>query len=66
MSPRLFIVGSLIVVLGIAVCYGAVMLWPTGAWLTVGGALQIVGALVAALLGVLNVVAGVSVLLIRP
>lgn len=65
MGPRLFIVGSLIVVLGVTVCYGAVTLWPTGAWLSVGGAVQILGALVAALLGVLNVVAGVAVLLIR-
>jgi hypothetical protein len=65
MAPRLLIVGSLIVVLGLAVCYGAVMLWPTGGWLSVGGVLQIVGALVAALLGVLNVVAGAAVLLIR-
>jgi hypothetical protein len=65
MAPRLVIVGSLIVVLGLAVCYGAVTLWPADAWLSAGGALRIVGSLVAAMLGVLNVVAGIAVLLIR-
>ena len=65
MAPRLRIVGVLIVVLGLAVCYGAVTLWPRDAWLSVGGALRIVGSLVAGVLGVLNVVSGVAVLLIR-
>ena len=66
MGPRLFLVGSLIVVLGLAVCYGAVTLWPTDALLSGGGVLRIVGAFVAAALGVLNVVSGIAVLLIRP
>jgi len=63
--PRLAILGCLIVALGVAVCYGAVELWTSAGSFGVVSLLQIVGAIVAAVLGVANVVAGIAILLIR-
>ena len=65
MAPRLAIIGCLIIALGTAVCYGAFTLWPTDAWLSLGGVLRMTGAVLAAIIGILNVVAGAAILRIR-
>jgi hypothetical protein len=73
LSDMLFylrVLGALIIACGLALCHGALLLWPEGAFdtsplsLTVA-VLRIIGAVIAALLGVGNVIAGVVVLL-RP
>lgn len=63
------IVGLLIVLCGLAVCYGAAQLWPTGfSWSTITavGLLRVVGSCIAAFVGVGNALAGLVILLKRP
>lgn len=68
MNFRFRVLGLLIVACGLAVCYGAMHLWPGVAFAsyTVVDVLRLVGAVVAAALGVLNVVAGFAVVLLKP
>mgnify|MGYP001028556358 FL=1 len=69
MNLRYRLLGGFIVVCGLAVCYGAVVLWPAGLLaspLTWSEALRIAGALVAAVLGVGNVFAGLVVVMRPP
>jgi len=61
MGLRFRILGVVILASGLAVCYGAFAMWPTS--LTAVGLLQIAGAVVVALIGIGNVIAGVTVLL---
>jgi len=72
MVVRFRILGILIIACGLAVCYGAFELWPASA---AGGAvaepaivgiLRVVGAAIAAVVGVLNVAAGLAVLVLKP
>lgn len=72
MSARFRVLGILIVACGLAVCYGAFELWPGG---TSGGGvaahavvttLRVVGAMIAAVVGVLNVAAGLALLVLQP
>ena len=64
------ILGAFIVACGLALCYGAVALWPSGMLETPlvssipVGVLRIAGAGVAALLGVGNLLAGVVLVLL--
>jgi hypothetical protein len=65
--------GAFIVACGLALCYGAVALWPLGmvepplvSSVTAGGVLRVAGAGAAALFGVGNVLAGVVVVLLPP
>jgi len=73
MGIHIRVLGVLIVACGVAVCYGAVALWPAGMFeaplgssLWVGGVLRLVGAGIAALFGAGNVIAGLAVALLRP
>jgi hypothetical protein len=73
MNLRFRVLGIFIVACGLAVCYGAIVLWPAGMFemplgssLSVGGVLHLVGAGIAALFGVGNVIAGLAVMLLRP
>jgi hypothetical protein len=67
--------GAFIVACGLALCYGAVALWPSGmfetplaafASVSTGGVLRVAGAGLAALFGVGNVLAGLVVVLLPP
>jgi hypothetical protein len=67
------VLGAFIVACGLALCYGAVALWPSGmlesppgSSVMAGGVLHIALAGVAALFGVGNVVAGLVVVLFPP
>ena len=68
MHLRYRIIGGFIVACGLAVCYGALALWPEGLlaspW-TWGDVARIAGAVVAAVFGVGNVFAG-TVVVLRP
>jgi hypothetical protein len=73
MVLRFRVLGVLIIACGLAVCYGAVTLWPPGLFeappassLSVGGVLRLAGAGIAALFGAGNVVAGLAIMLFRP
>lgn len=72
MAVRFRILGILIVACGLAVCYGAFELWPAGASAgghaehAVVGILRMAGAAIAAVVGVLNVAAGLAVLVLKP
>jgi hypothetical protein len=73
MTFRFRLLGILIVACGLAVCYGAIALWPAGMFamplgssLSVEGVLRLVGAGITALLGAGNVIAGLAVALLRP
>ncbi len=72
MGVRFRFLGILIAACGLAVCYGAFELWPPGPFGggTAGHALVAVlrafGAMIAALLGVLNVAAGLALLVLPP
>jgi hypothetical protein len=73
MVLRLRVLGVLIIACGLAVCYGAIALWPAGMFeaplgssLSVDGALRVAGAGIAALFGAGNVLAGLAVILFRP
>jgi hypothetical protein len=59
MSLRFRFLGAVIIASGLAVCYGAFAMWPAS--LTLGGVLQIAGAVVVALIGIGNVIAGAAV-----
>jgi len=72
MNFRIRVLGAFIVACGLAVCYGAIALWPTsmfetpiGSSLSVGGVLRLAGAGIAAVIGVGNVFAGLAVMLLR-
>ena len=64
------VLGAFIVACGLALCYGAVALWPSGMLETpivssvAVGVLRIAGAGVAAVLGVGNLLAGVVLVLL--
>ena len=66
------VLGTFIVACGLALCYGAVALWPSGMLETsivssvAVGVLRIAGAGVAALLGVGNLLAGMVLVLLPP
>lgn len=67
------VLGGFIVACGLAVCYGAVVLWPAGlleaplaSTATASVVLRIAGAGVAAVFGVGNVLAGLVVVLFPP
>ncbi|MCC6869892.1 MAG: hypothetical protein IT522_13825 [Burkholderiales bacterium] len=69
---RFRILGLLIVACGAVLCYGAFTIWPTN---PLGHApvehaivplLRILGAVVVALIGLLNVVAGTAVIALKP
>jgi hypothetical protein len=60
------VLGIVIAACGLALCHGAVQLWPASGALTAIDALRIVGAAVAAVLGVLNVGAGLVILFFKP
>jgi hypothetical protein len=73
MALRLRLLGAFIVACGLAVCYGAVVLWPAGMFgsplgssLSTGGVLSLAGAGIAAVLGAGNVIAGLAVVFCRP
>lgn len=70
MVLRLRLLGMTIVACGLAICYGAVELWPTQAvdapLAQFLGILRMVGAAIAAPVGVGNVCAGLVVLLAKP
>ncbi|HTP98358.1 MAG TPA: hypothetical protein VMN56_03470 [Casimicrobiaceae bacterium] len=59
MSLRFRIIGAVIVASGLAVCYGAFAMWPAS--FTALGVLQVAGAVVVALVGIGNVIAGAAV-----
>jgi hypothetical protein len=62
------IVGFFIVLCGLAVCYGAMQLWPPGLssrTFTIIDVLRMGGACIVALMGVGNTVAGLVILLKR-
>ena len=59
MSLRFRVLGAVIIASGLAVCYGAFAMWPAS--LTAVGVLQIAGAVVVALIGIGNVIAGAAV-----
>jgi len=62
------IVGFLIVLCGLAVCYGAMQLWPSGlssGTVTAIDALRVAGACVVGFMGVGNTLAGLVILLKR-
>jgi len=72
MAIRVRLLGILIVACGLAVCYGAAALWPTGVFatplgssLSAVGLLRVAGAGIAALLGVGNVAAGLAVVFLN-
>jgi len=58
--------GVLIVVCGVAVFYGAFQLWPEGNAFSLVGAARVIGAAIAAVMGIVNIVAGLAVLFFRP
>ncbi|MFO1314893.1 MAG: hypothetical protein U1F58_04765 [Burkholderiales bacterium] len=67
------ILGAFIAACGLALCYGAVSLWPSGlldaplvSSATAGGVLRLALAGVAAVFGVGNVLAGLVVALLPP
>ncbi len=71
MNLRIRVIGALLVACGLALCYGAVALWPaalmdstTGSSMA-GNVLRVVGAGVAAIFGVGNVLTGLAVMLLR-
>ena len=59
MSLRFRVLGAVIIASGLAVCYGAFAMWPAS--FTAVGVLQIAGAVVVALIGIGNVIAGTAV-----
>ncbi|MCC6198537.1 MAG: hypothetical protein IT518_29150 [Burkholderiales bacterium] len=72
MTLRFRILGLLIVACGAVLCHGAVTIWPAD---PLGHApvehaivplLRIVGAIVLALIGLLNVVAGAAISVLKP
>jgi hypothetical protein len=65
MVARLFPIGAVIVVLGATVCYGASEIWPTGAAMSITVALRMVASVLAGIVGVANVLAGIAVLFMR-
>lgn len=68
MNVTMRLVGLLIALCGLAVCYGAMQLWPTEAFtqgLGVLALLRILGAVVAAIAGVGNTFAGLVILFRR-
>ena len=65
MIARLVPIGAAIVVLGATVCYGASEIWPSNAALSVTAALRMVGAVMAGIVGVANVFAGIAILFMR-
>jgi len=71
MNLRIRFVGALLVACGLALCYGAVELWPTAVMDSPTGSstafnvLRVVGAGVAAVFGVGNVLTGLTVMLLR-
>lgn len=67
------VLGAFIVACGLALCYGAVALWPSGmlesplvSSVMAGGVLRIALAGVAALFGAGNIVAGLVVAVLPP
>ncbi len=72
MTLRIRLLGLFIVACGAALCYGALALWPgdplVGAPVehAIVPLLRIVGATVAALVGLLNIVAGFAVAALKP
>lgn len=71
MNLRIRFIGALLVACGLALCYGAVELWPAAVMdsapgsSTAGNVLRVVGAGVAAVFGVGNVLTGLAVMLLR-
>ena len=68
MAYRFRLLGAIIVACGLAVCHGAVVLWPAAAIDPSLGsmalaAIRVAASAVAGVLGVLNVIAGFVVLL---
>jgi hypothetical protein len=73
MGFRFRILGAFIVACGFALCYGAVALWPSGmleaplvSSAMAGNVLHFAGAVLAALFGIGNVLAGLAVVLLPP
>lgn len=71
MDLRTRLIGALLVACGLALCYGAVELWPfaavdsaTGSSIT-GNLLRLVGAFVVAVFGIGNVLTGLTVVMRR-
>ncbi len=72
MTLRFRVLGLLIVACGVVLCYGAVAIWPLD---PLGHApveraivplLRVLGAAIVALIGLLNVVAGAAVMVLKP
>jgi len=68
MGYRFRVLGAIIVACGLAVCHGAVVLWPAGAFepsiaSTALVVARVAASAIAAVIGVLNVIAGFVVFL---
>ena len=62
------LLGAVIAACGLALCQGALQLWPADVFAStpVIDALRISGAAIAAILGVANVAAGLIILFLKP
>lgn len=60
------LLGLVIAACGLALCHGAAQLWPAAGSLSAIDVLRILGAGIAAVLGVFNVGAGLVILFLKP